>query len=212
MLFHLWLGSYHTQIDFHPIFMPFFIIGPDTRIHTQNMVIADFGANINSDTDIMSVEKDGLPIIWKQLAIRLSLFKQIVPKLSDMLVKMMQNSPFFLSPSIFFFLSRKKKVSIENCLLFHGFILQDLRTTQIISDKILVRFLGFLNQVFWGSVSLGLHQNCQQTQPIVFYRWAENAQSQCLQTENGMEKIHSDLLVSCWCADVSGTVETMLQS
>lgn len=70
--------------------------------------------------------------------------------------------------------------------------------------------------VFWGSwissVSLGLYQNCQQTQPIVFYRWAENAQSQCLQTENGMEKIHSDLLVSCWCADVSGTVETMLQS
>lgn len=113
---------------------------------------------------------------------------------------------------VFFFLSRKKKVSIENCLLFHGFILQELRTTQIISDKILVRFLGFLNQVFWGSVSLGLHQNCQQTQPIVFYRWAENAQSQCLQTENGMEKIHSDLLVSCWCADVSGTVETMLQS
>lgn len=48
---------------------------------------------------------------------------------------------------VFFFLSRKKKVSIENCLLFHGFILQDLRTTQIISDKILVRFLGFLNQI-----------------------------------------------------------------
>lgn len=47
---------------------------------------------------------------------------------------------------VFFFLSRKKKVSFENCLLFHGFILQDLRTTQIISDKILVRFLGFLNQ------------------------------------------------------------------
>lgn len=108
MLFHLWLGSYHTQIDFHPIFMPFFIIGPDTRIHTQNMVIADFGANINSDTDIMSVEKDGLPIIWKQLAIRLSLFKQIVPKLSDMLVKMMQHSPFFLSPSIFFSLSKEE--------------------------------------------------------------------------------------------------------
>lgn len=48
---------------------------------------------------------------------------------------------------VFFFHSRKKKVSIENCLLFHGFILQDLRTTQIISDKILVRFLGFLNQI-----------------------------------------------------------------
>lgn len=51
----------------------------NTYKQCKNMIIAEFEANINSDT--MSAVKDGSPIIWKQLAIRLSLFKQIVPKL-----------------------------------------------------------------------------------------------------------------------------------
>lgn len=80
------------------------------------MIIAEFEANINSDT--MSAVKDGWPIIWKQLAIRLSLFKQIVPKLYPIFVYISVcvvgnslHTEFFLLPNgsvDFFVLSSSK--------------------------------------------------------------------------------------------------------
>lgn len=72
----------------------------------------------------MSAVKDGLPIIGKQLAIRLSLFKQIAPKLFDsgagsVVVFLCRWRETSVSSSLFLFYKseNKLKVSYQNSLL-----------------------------------------------------------------------------------------------
>lgn len=55
---------------------------PSTHLQCKNMIIV-LNSKQTLIPDPMSAVKDGLPIIGKQLAIRLSLFKQIAPKLFD---------------------------------------------------------------------------------------------------------------------------------
>lgn len=84
----------------------------------------------------MSAVKDGLPIIWKQLAIRLSLFKQIVPKSFGACMESISQSILFLlfgwmeaSVSSFFFLlllktENKLKVLYQNSLVYDDVLLR----------------------------------------------------------------------------------------